>query len=148
MKQLVYISECFRPLDTEGVHDLLVQARSRNALNGVTGLLLYGGERFMQVLEGSVSAVDEIYASIRQDSRHINISTVYEAFTDHRSYESWHMAYRPLWAENGVEQAFTEVRDILDTAQNQEEPIKLGSVMSAFYREALNATIAESRPLS
>jgi hypothetical protein len=54
---------------------LLTHAQRLNAELAVTGMLLYGNERFLQVLEGEAEVVQEIYAQIKQDARHHNILT-------------------------------------------------------------------------
>jgi hypothetical protein len=52
MIQLTYISSAVRGLDELAVNDILKASRNNNASVGVTGLLLYNGRRFLQVLEG------------------------------------------------------------------------------------------------
>ncbi|MEO0982124.1 MAG: BLUF domain-containing protein [Pseudomonadota bacterium] len=134
MKQLLYISRATPNPDLDALHDLLVQARRRNGRLGVTGLLLYGDGRFMQVIEGPTHSIDEVYASICADARHADIETIYEAYCDQRSYSGWRMAYRPL---HGDEQAFVEAKDVLEAAHGRAGPIDIGPVMRTLYRQSL-----------
>jgi hypothetical protein len=56
--------------------DILTTARLNNALLGVTGMLLYTGKNFIQVLEGDEKVIEALTADIRKDSRHKDIHIV------------------------------------------------------------------------
>jgi hypothetical protein len=49
---------------------LVNRAQERNAVTGITGLLVLSGNRFLQVLEGPVGFVNELMAKIIADKRH------------------------------------------------------------------------------
>ncbi len=70
MLQLVYISTARAALSAAEHEAILVSSRRNNARCGVTGLLVVGGRRFLQALEGPDSAVLETYARIQADPRH------------------------------------------------------------------------------
>jgi hypothetical protein len=75
MHHIIYLSWATTPLTTTQLHTLLTSARRRNTELAVTGVLLYGNEQFLQVLEGEEEVVQQVYAQIRQDARHRNILT-------------------------------------------------------------------------
>jgi len=58
------------------VETLARAARIRNADRGITGLLLYGESRFIQLLEGDLAVVDAVLESIRQDGRHRDLTVI------------------------------------------------------------------------
>ena len=70
MLQLVYISTARAALSAAEHEAILVSSRRNNARCGVTGLLVVGGRRFLQALEGPDSAVLETFARIQADPRH------------------------------------------------------------------------------
>ncbi|MEM6414760.1 MAG: BLUF domain-containing protein [Pseudomonadota bacterium] len=145
MKQLLYCSRAVKPLSEDAIEDLLVQSRQRNRLIDVTGLLLYGHNRFMQVLEGPEAAVTQLYKKIEYDCRHAEVIKLYEGYCDLRSYKNWSMAYRPMEAPpTGLDKAFIEVRGILDKASPKKKFVRIAPIIRNFYDDALGYAEAES----
>ena len=64
LTHLVYISSARRLFTTEELRDLLAVSRRNNAREDVTGMMLYRGGSFMQVLEGPQDAVLDLYQRI------------------------------------------------------------------------------------
>lgn len=71
---------------------LLDWSRRYNAEHGLTGLLLYSDERFVQVLEGSETAVRTLFTRIQQDTRHTQVVTLSEGPGPQRWFAEWNMA--------------------------------------------------------
>ena len=94
MKQLLYSSRVVTEPELDDLQSLLAGARARNARLGITGLLIYGSQRFVQILEGPIDAIDEVFADIREDRRHTSVVTMHETFIDFRSYPKWAMAFQ------------------------------------------------------
>jgi hypothetical protein len=86
------------------VQDLLRRARWRNTQLSVTGVLRYGNECFVQVLEGEAAAVQEVYAPSRRDPRHHNILTFANKPIAQRAFPEWTMAFQPVTTQQ-VEKA-------------------------------------------
>jgi hypothetical protein len=71
--RLIYRSHSLLPdsgKDSSGLLDILKQARSYNASQGITGALMLYDDWFAQVLEGPQVAVEALYARIKADKRH------------------------------------------------------------------------------
>ncbi|MDH3420512.1 MAG: BLUF domain-containing protein [Gammaproteobacteria bacterium] len=85
---LIYVSTAVTPTDSEELAQLLRQSRARNKEPHITGMLLYKGGHFMQVLEGGRIAVQTVFASIRQDRRHENIDVLREEPIEQRAFEA------------------------------------------------------------
>jgi hypothetical protein len=81
------------PFATEQLARLLTQARRRNIELGITGILFYGNQRFLQVLEGEKEVVQTLYTSIRRDPRHQNVLTYIDNPTEQRAFPEWAMAF-------------------------------------------------------
>ncbi|MBS1155012.1 MAG: hypothetical protein H6R07_936 [Proteobacteria bacterium] len=89
--RLLYASRAAHPLTTETVEAILAQSRAHNPEHGVTGILCYSGDIFMQVLEGGRDAVCELYNTIARDERHLNVRLLsYEEITERR-FANWTM---------------------------------------------------------
>ena len=76
MYRLIYISTASDALTSADV-DAIVDASIRNnAPRNITGVLIYNGLNFLQVLEGTRLNVEEVFNRIVQDPRHISVTTV------------------------------------------------------------------------
>lgn len=95
MKRILYISTARAPLSPAELERLLIHARRKNAAAGVTGLLVVGGRRFLQVLEGPEAAVDATYERIARDPRHFALVKLGEKAVDERAFAQWSMGFEP-----------------------------------------------------
>ena len=96
--QLVYVSAATKLLTDEELDQILESSVRHNTQNGVTGLLLYTKGNFMQVLEGTESAVSETYARICKDTLHTHIILILKEAIEVREFSAWAMGYRRLSA--------------------------------------------------
>jgi hypothetical protein len=92
MLQLVYISTAREPVTPALVDAILAASRRNNACGGVTGLLVAGGSRFLQALEGPDQAVLDTYARIRTDPRHGAMVLLSTRTIGERMFGDWSMA--------------------------------------------------------
>jgi len=94
--ELIYRSRATGPFDRAEISRILATARRVNAENGVTGLLLYSDDAFLQVLEGEEAAVRETFGRIQADPRHAEVTVLAEGARDGRAYPDWTMGFRHL----------------------------------------------------
>jgi len=78
------------------VNTILETARYRNLKEHITGILMFDGERFLQVLEGSRTNVQQLMNVIREDTRHRDINVFYEGFEEQRYFPKWSMEFSAL----------------------------------------------------
>jgi hypothetical protein len=117
MLQLTYISTAARDVDEQAVDAILASARRNNAAEGVTGLLLYDGKRFLQALEGDAERVNRIYNRIKADPRHRGLVLLSSTETDTRAFGDWSMAAQRVGVARGlsvVEQVQELTSDVAD----------------------------------
>ncbi len=93
MRQLIYVSTARGPQSADDMELLLSKSRMRNTDVGLTGLLLYNGSRFLQVLEGDHHAVQSRFEAIAGDSRHRSIVTLSDRQVETREFGNWSMAF-------------------------------------------------------
>ena len=89
--QLFYISHSLST--PHEVEEILVSARRLNLQRHVTGILLYSGGHFAQLLEGSSGALRDTMAAIDADTRHEAVTRLIEETTEQRRFKDWSMAF-------------------------------------------------------
>lgn len=95
MKQLCYTSFLVDGLDIDkAIADIMKVANEKNKKYGVTGLLVYSNEIFVQLLEGKAINVDITYRIIQEDPRHFNCQILFEQENSQRCYPEWSMKYQ------------------------------------------------------
>ena len=94
MFQLAYISTSRTAVERPLLDDILAVSRRNNARCGVTGLLVAGGKRVLQVLERPDQAVLATYARIQNDPRHIAFVLIGSKAIAEPSFGTWSMAYQ------------------------------------------------------
>ena len=91
--RLLYASRPVAPLTTAVVDSILAQSRAHNPRLGITGVLCYSQDLFLQVLEGSRDAVCELYNTIVRDERHDHVRILsYEEIAERR-FGNWTMGH-------------------------------------------------------
>lgn len=96
---LVYVSRAVAPVAREELVGLLRQARAHNEAARLTGILLYRDQTFVQLLEGQRARVESLYASIREDPRHTDVTTVVTRDQLDRQFPDWSMGFSNLDSE-------------------------------------------------
>lgn len=91
--QLVYVSNSVIPAGQCGTElaSILAASQPRNARRSITGYLVNDGRVFMQILEGSESAVRSLAEHIRTDPRHCDMRIIAETRVVARSFPEWSM---------------------------------------------------------
>lgn len=91
MIRLLYISQASTCATDEQIQVILKKSRHNNEALDITGLLIYGGLTFAQVLEGPEANVLRLYVKIMDDSSHHGCKLVHITPTKVRLFEHWFM---------------------------------------------------------
>ena len=78
-------------LSREDVDAILAASQRNNSARGVTGMLLYNGRNFLQLLEGEESQLVSLMVKISHDPRHTGISMIERKQVDERVCPDWAM---------------------------------------------------------
>ncbi|MEO0462581.1 MAG: BLUF domain-containing protein [Pseudomonadota bacterium] len=90
ISQYLYISTA--PDLTRADVDAILESSARNnPARGVTGLLLYNGRNFLQLLEGEEQELVSLMLRINQDPRHSGVSVIDCRVVEERSCSDWAM---------------------------------------------------------
>jgi hypothetical protein len=96
MLSLIYVSTSINLLSDEELLDILKVSRDHNKALDITGLLLYKGGNFMQVLEGPDEVVNSLYEKIKLDPRHKDVTVISSEQISARQFPAWEMAFQNL----------------------------------------------------
>jgi hypothetical protein len=91
LKSLTYTSLARLDLEASDVEAIHRSARGLNALDGITGLLIFNGTHFLQIVEGSPQAIDDLVERLRRDPRHSGFEVRDERAVEKRSFPDWSM---------------------------------------------------------
>ncbi|NNM76302.1 BLUF domain-containing protein [Sphingomonas sp. ID1715] len=68
-----------------------LEAGRLNALDGITGLLVFNGERFCQTIEGAPEAIENLVERLKRDPRHEDFAVLDDGDVPTRRFRSWDM---------------------------------------------------------
>ena len=89
--RLLYASRATTPTDTSVYDSILEQSRAHNPKLGITGILCFSENLFIQVLEGGRDEVCELYNTIARDDRHRNVRILSFEEIRERRFGGWTM---------------------------------------------------------
>ncbi len=89
--RLLYASRPVSPLTASVIDTILAQSQDGNQSKGITGILCFNDELFLQVLEGGRDAVCELFNAIVRDDRHKNVRLLSYEEIPERRFGGWTM---------------------------------------------------------
>ncbi len=112
LSQYLYISTA-PTLLREEVEAILATSARNNPARGITGLLLFNGRNFLQLLEGELDEVAGLMETITADPRHAGVSVLDRRTIEARTCPDWAMK-RVLIAESIANRREMLERDLPD----------------------------------
>ena len=73
--------------------EIVAPARWNNKCNDVSGVLLYTGMHFLEILEGEESVLNEMWSRLENDHRHASLVRIGDEACEERRFVGWKMAY-------------------------------------------------------
>ena len=90
--RLIYESKALPELlEADELKRLIALASERNKESGITGLLVFTGDRILQALEGPTRYVNQLYNKIVVDPRHSEIELISYESIDTALFYDWTM---------------------------------------------------------
>jgi hypothetical protein len=96
MHKIIYASRATDPISESELELILAISRRNNSEAGLSGLLLYCEESFLQILEGELEALDATYERIAADPRHSNLRRLAFVPIENRKFGEWTMGFEHL----------------------------------------------------
>ncbi len=93
MKRIIYCSQATHDVSPDELVELLEVSRRNNEDAGLSGMLLYSSQSFLQVLEGEPDALAATYARIIADDRHANLRLLMDAEVASPLFPDWTMGF-------------------------------------------------------
>lgn len=91
LQEILYCSLLAPDQPTQIVGRIVTHARSRNASEGITGLLVFDGMRFCQHFEGPPEPVHALLARLEADRRHTELRVLHHGSLPARRYLRFEM---------------------------------------------------------
>lgn len=86
LSTIIYRSCPEQGMDADSLNKIVAHSRHKNERVSVTGILLYDGTHFFQVLEGPVEAVNRVFDRISGDARHYQIVEIMRDYAPSRRF--------------------------------------------------------------
>ena len=91
---LLYVSDLVSKAGPNAIGHIARQSRVNNRRDDITGLLVFDGSIFVQMLEGSQAALGNLLARLHNDPRHENIETlIFDKANSERQFPNWQLGY-------------------------------------------------------
>ncbi len=103
MKRIIYSSQAAYDVAPGDLVKLLEVAQYNNERLGVTGMLLYCNNSFLQVLEGDPKAVTKLIGIISQDPWHSNFRILLDEEISGKLFPDWTMGFENVREEELAE---------------------------------------------
>ncbi|HSG62606.1 MAG TPA: BLUF domain-containing protein [Pseudomonadales bacterium] len=138
LQQLVYVSRTNVHWGDDDLFKFLANIRPKNQSRHVTGMLLFDGSAFLQILEGESATLCELFALIQRDTRHDGIVTILEKPIAKRQFPDWSMGFEQVNAErlnhiDGLNDFFTEKTCLADIDKGRAAKILLAFEQGRWY---------------
>jgi len=82
------------------VATILAESQRNNDRDGLTGALAAHGDHYIQVIEGTPSALDSLLRRLERDKRHKGIEVIDRREVDRRRFDGWAMAHATVTPGN------------------------------------------------
>lgn len=118
LTSVTYVSRAASDLTDDGVFKIYKDALENNSFDGITGLLVYDGTSFVQIIEGTEQALLDLFQRLKRDARHGELIIVDEREIKERSFRDWSMKLLRIDRAhmNGVDSADQLMRPGVDPA--------------------------------
>jgi Sensors of blue-light using FAD len=110
IRRLGYISRPADKLSHAEIPRIVSVSRNRNAIDDITGILLFTGLDFVQLVEGTPLAVANLWTRISTDVRHRDVMVVLDERDDTRWFTDWRVGFSSDSVLAGQVEAWRQVQ--------------------------------------
>ncbi|AVS75583.1 BLUF domain-containing protein [Paracidovorax cattleyae] len=96
LQEVLYVSTLAPGQPLGIVAAIAAKARLSNVRDGITGLLVFDGQRFCQQLEGPPAPLASLLGRIRVDARHTEMEVLHQAPLMKRRFQRFSLAFSTL----------------------------------------------------
>lgn len=99
---MTYASRANSDVSANDFNEILKQAQRNNAANGITGMLIFNKDYFLQTIEGPRAQINRLLYSLIADQRHHDLQLIETRELKHRLWAKWSMNYASPTEENAA----------------------------------------------
>lgn len=96
LRQIAYYS-AYKNQPTQSseiiINDILNTSRRNNAMNHITGFLMFKKNVLLQYIEGEEASIEKLMINIMKDPRHCSITFIHNKMISERDFPNWQMYY-------------------------------------------------------
>lgn len=136
MRQIIYFSTAKVVQTNHVIEGILKGARRWNDQAQITGLLVAGGDRYLQIIEGQSIPLDLTMNRIRNDPQHFRMDVLIDRKIVQRDFGDWSMAFRAD-SQLGRYASFNAMTDTLHDLIDPDLRHKIKLLAATFSTSAL-----------
>jgi hypothetical protein len=91
LRSITYTSLARLDLDAADLRAIHATAQRENARRNITGLLIFNGTHFLQIIEGEPEPLAQLVENLRRDPRHRGLEVRHDTPIDERNFPDWSM---------------------------------------------------------
>lgn len=110
----LYASRTAAPIGKTQINAILAQSRRNNPGRGITGILCFTDDIFLQVLEGGRAEVSALFATLVRDARHSDVELLIHEEIGERRFGNWSMGQVNMAKVNTALLLKYSVKPVLD----------------------------------
>ena len=100
---MTYASRANLDVSVNDFNEILQQAQDNNAANGITGMLIFNKDYFLQTIEGPRAQINRLLYGLIADKRHYDLQLLQTRELEHREWAKWLMNYAsPTQANSAI----------------------------------------------
>jgi hypothetical protein len=93
VREIVYFSTAAESQAEADIADVVAASYRHNVRDRITGLLVAGGHRYLQIVEGPPEPLEAMLGRIRRDRRHVGVTVLVDRHLPSRSFTSWPVVF-------------------------------------------------------
>ncbi|MGE6794234.1 MULTISPECIES: BLUF domain-containing protein [Psychrobacter] len=93
LMSMTYASRANPDVSAKDFNEILQQAQANNAANGITGMLTFNKDYFLQTVEGPRAQINRLLYGLIADQRHHDLQVIETRELKHREWAKWSMNY-------------------------------------------------------
>ncbi len=90
---MTYASRANPDVSAQDFNEILQQAQRNNAAHGITGMLVFNKNYFLQTIEGPRAQINRLLYGLVADQRHHDLQLIETHELKHREWANWSMNY-------------------------------------------------------
>ena len=132
LARLLYASRLNPETDPNQLARIHETANTRNAKHNVSGILIFGNDQFLQLLEGAPTDINKLYLNISRDPRNFDHLLLDYSEISERQFEAWAMKLVLITPKQQAQlKQFQPQEDFEPLKMNAENALKFCSFLRA-----------------